>query len=111
MQSIPPINLQFSNYIDNPEKIINLNQEIKIIAHRYNLQYLDLYKVLVASNGQLAQEYTTDGLHLTSKVMSSGKVCLAGILRSRWVARQKRKPSSGLPPKWLGLEGFLFIFN
>lgn len=80
VQSIPPINVRLSNYIDNPEKITNLNHEIKKIAQAYNLQYLDLHGVLVASNGQLAQEYTTDGLHLNSKGYEQWKGLLRGYL-------------------------------
>lgn len=78
VQSIPPINLRLSNYIAQPAKITQLNQEILKIAQDYNLQYLDLYNVLVTPTGELAQEYTTDGLHLNSKGYERWK----GVLRN-----------------------------
>lgn len=67
VQNIPPINLKLSSYIESNEKIIALNQEIKKIAAHYNVKYLDLYSVLVGKNGELASDYTTDGLHFNSK--------------------------------------------
>lgn len=46
---------------------MNLNQEIKRITTQYHVQYLDLYSILVTSDGELASDYTTDGLHLSDK--------------------------------------------
>ena len=67
VQSIPPVNSKLFPYIKSQAEIINLNQEIKKLANQYHVEYLDLHSVLVTPEGELAREYTTDGLHLNSK--------------------------------------------
>lgn len=42
-----------------------LNEKIKQIAKKRGLTYIDLYKVLQGPDGNLSDEYTNDGLHLT----------------------------------------------
>ena len=48
----------------NP-KIIALNEGIKAIASEAGCEYLDVYPKMLDSDGELADEYTTDGLHLS----------------------------------------------
>ena len=67
VQSLPPTSFKLNNYVKSNEEIIDLNQNIKKLANQYHVQYLDLYSVLVAGNGELDGDYTTDGLHLNSK--------------------------------------------
>lgn len=67
VQSIPPVNSKLNSYIKSDKEIMNLNQEIKKIANQYHVEYLDLHSILVTSEGELASDYTTDGLHFTNK--------------------------------------------
>lgn len=42
-----------------------LNDKIRQIAQKRGLTYIDLYSVLQGADGNLSDEYTNDGLHLT----------------------------------------------
>jgi lysophospholipase L1-like esterase len=46
-------------------RIRQLNQQIKAIATRQNAKYLDLYPLFTNKQGNLRQDFTTDGLHLS----------------------------------------------
>src|SRR5690606_31790041 len=47
------------------DKIIKLNEGIRVIAKKNGLEYIDLHnEVFSDENGQLKRELTTDGLHL-----------------------------------------------
>jgi lysophospholipase L1-like esterase len=61
LQSILPTRL---SAIPN-ERIHNLNQQITIIAQQEGTGYLNLHTLFVDSQGQLRQDLTTDGIHLT----------------------------------------------
>ena len=53
-------------YLRTNEKIQNLNRAYQGLASIYtNVQFIDLYETLLDETGQLDQEFTTDGLHLT----------------------------------------------
>ena len=45
--------------------IQELNAEIAAIAHETHCTFIDLYPLLLDSEGLLAEEYTVDGLHLS----------------------------------------------
>ncbi len=45
--------------------IQELNAEIKAIAREKHCTFVDLYPLLLDSDGELADEYTVDGLHLS----------------------------------------------
>lgn len=63
VQSILPVGerviFQHSN-----EKIIPLNQEIKSLCNKLNVQYIDLYEDFTDVNGHLNIDFTNDNLHL-----------------------------------------------
>ncbi|HAJ59780.1 MAG TPA: acylhydrolase [Cyanobacteria bacterium UBA8543] len=63
MQSILPTRL---NGIFN-ERIRNLNKQIALVARQEGAGYLNLYSLFVDGQGQLRQELTTDGIHLTRR--------------------------------------------
>ncbi|MEW6495400.1 MAG: GDSL-type esterase/lipase family protein [Cyanobacteriota bacterium] len=63
LQSILPTRL---SAIPN-ERIRNLNQEIAIIARQEGAGYLNLHSWFTDEEGQMQQELTTDGLHLTRR--------------------------------------------
>ena len=49
-----------------PNNLIQeLNAEIKAIAQEKHCTFIDLYPLLLDSEGELAEEYTVDGLHLS----------------------------------------------
>lgn len=53
-------------YLRTNGKIQDLNRAYQGLASIYtNVQFIDLYETLLDETGQLGQEFTTDGLHLT----------------------------------------------
>lgn len=53
-------------YLRTNEKIQDLNRAYQGLASIYtNVQFIDLYETFLDETGQLDQEFTTDGLHLT----------------------------------------------
>ena len=54
-----------------PNSLIQeLNAEIRRIADELHCTYIDLYPLLLDSEGMLAEEYTLDGLHLSDKAVA-----------------------------------------
>ncbi len=53
--------------IDNRplERIQLLNVELHKLALKYGAKFLDIYPLFVNANGELAEEFSNDGLHLT----------------------------------------------
>lgn len=49
----------------NNEKIKNLNENLKYVAQKKGITYIDVYSHLVDASGNLRHEYTVEGLHLT----------------------------------------------
>jgi len=49
------------------QRIHNLNQQIAVIAQQEGAGYLNLYTLFTDEQGQLRQELTTDGIHLTPR--------------------------------------------
>lgn len=68
--SVLPVNegeeYKVTVYLRTNEKIQDLNRAYQGLASIYtNVQFIDLYETLLDETGQLDQEFTTDGLHLT----------------------------------------------
>lgn len=63
VQSILPTRL---SAIPN-QRIYNLNQQIAAIAQQEGTGFLNLYSVFADEQGQLQQDLTTDGIHLTRR--------------------------------------------
>ena len=53
--------------IDNRplERIQLLNVEIHKLAMKYGVKFLDIYPLFINAKGELAEEFSGDGLHLT----------------------------------------------
>ena len=71
VESIYPINqdlLKENEYSFNEEVtnevILNLNKEIENLCNKNNIEYIDIYSMLLDDNGNLNSEYTKEGLHL-----------------------------------------------
>ena len=64
VESIYPIN---SNKVKNRKNdfINELNIEIKSLCKEKEINYIDIHKLLVDDNGELKEEYSDDGLHIT----------------------------------------------
>lgn len=63
IQSILPTR---NNWVPN-RRIQNLNQQIAAIARQENTSFLNLYDRFADTQGQMRQELTTDGLHLSQQ--------------------------------------------
>ena len=50
--------------------IQELNHEIAAIAQDLHCTFIDLYPLLLGEDGELAEEYTLDGLHLSDKAVA-----------------------------------------
>lgn len=51
----------------NNDTIKELNKKVKTLCKKDNITYIDCYDSLLNDEGQLKDEYTYDGLHLTEK--------------------------------------------
>ncbi len=70
LQSVLPINEEviWYDYMKNKSKqIVLLNEQLKNIAVKENIRYLDLYTWFADENGQLLPAYTADGIHLSAE--------------------------------------------
>lgn len=47
------------------ERIQLLNVELHKLAMKYGVKFLDIYPLFANANGELAEEYSDDGIHLT----------------------------------------------
>lgn len=63
--SVLPVNSSFKTYAIDNSSIIAYNLKIQAFAEKYEFTYIDAHAALVNNKGELAKEYTTDGLHLT----------------------------------------------
>ncbi|WP_320018940.1 GDSL-type esterase/lipase family protein [Labilibaculum manganireducens] len=69
LQSVLPINEEiiWYDYMKNKsDKIIELNEQLVSIAAKSKIQFLDLYSHFVDEKGNLKQELTADGIHLSA---------------------------------------------
>ncbi|MET2986512.1 family 20 glycosylhydrolase [Aureibaculum conchae] len=77
VQTILPVNLdvgnKFNGHKSNGDKIIQLNEKLKIITSKTNINYLNIHKPFSDKNGNLKAKYTHDGLHLNEKGYSFWK--------------------------------------
>lgn len=64
IQSIYPT---ADDYAKRNKKIVEVNAELNVFAQKYGYDYADVHSVLKDENGELNQEFTTDGLHLNEK--------------------------------------------
>lgn len=70
LQSVLPVNPDFGLFTGHmkPDMINELNIEIKHIAQKYNITYIDLYPTFLdQKSNKLDAAYTNDGLHLMGK--------------------------------------------
>ena len=64
------------------ERIQLLNLEIHKLALKYGAKYLDIYSMFVNAKGELAEELSDDGLHLTLSAYEKWAVFLRQVLRT-----------------------------
>lgn len=66
VMSILPLNPKSKFYEGFNEKASEVNKLLESSAETYGYRYIDIAKVLSDENGDLKDEYTTDGIHLTA---------------------------------------------
>jgi lysophospholipase L1-like esterase len=66
VQSTLPLNPKTNFYEGNNERVFELNKLLDAAQDRYGYIYLDIASLLSDANGDLADEYTTDGIHLSA---------------------------------------------
>lgn len=70
MQSVLPINDSLINrqyYTGTNAEIRNLNEELKKLALKHDITYIDLHSLFINFSGQMSAKYTYDGIHLTAE--------------------------------------------
>lgn len=70
IQSILPVTPFYKKFQDHTsrwEMIPKINEQIKSLAVKHNIKYIDLYSHFADEKGQMKLEYTNDGLHLLGK--------------------------------------------
>ena len=72
ISSILPVNNTDNKKIDHAvvynrtnEEISNLNSKIELLCKEYKIDYIDLYSLLIADDGNLDIDYTVEGLHIS----------------------------------------------
>lgn len=61
MQSILPV---YSDWVELNKRINNLNEDIKKVCLRHQIEYIDLHSHFIDDKGGLSARYTRDGIHL-----------------------------------------------
>ena len=85
MQSIIPVNPTYEKYagFDSKEVRKNIkkaNKELKKLAKKHNVTWVDLTPILADENGDLKAEYTNDGYHLMGKAYTAWAAELKKVL-------------------------------
>ena len=62
IESVLPCRAQLA---DRNPKVLDYNKQLKRLANQYGYKYLDLHLLMIDHTGQLKQEYSSDGIHLT----------------------------------------------
>ncbi len=64
VQSLLPVNNDLRKTMIKNEDILQINQELKVMAQNFKVKYIDLYSELKDDTGKLDAKYTVDGIHL-----------------------------------------------
>ncbi|WP_164464121.1 GDSL-type esterase/lipase family protein [Bacillus sp. PK3-056] len=64
----------------NNTKIIELNNDIKKMTEEFNITYIDLHSKMVNEEGNLKENFTVDGVHLTGDGYMVWKNSIAGYI-------------------------------
>ena len=73
IQSLLPINNDFGRYkrlIGKEKQIIKLNKELKKLASKEKIIFVNINPLYMGKQGKLDAQYTNDGLHLTETAYS-----------------------------------------
>lgn len=69
VQSVLPINESLINrqyYTGTNREILRLNSELRKLASKHSVLYIDLHKLFIDATGQMEAKYTYDGIHLSA---------------------------------------------
>ena len=81
LESVYPVNnIRFNRSRSKIKnyKIVSLNEQYKLIAKRYGINYIDVYSSLLDDQGNLNIIYTKDGLHLNLQ----GYIAVTNVLNN-----------------------------
>ncbi|WP_010664914.1 GDSL-type esterase/lipase family protein [Marinilabilia salmonicolor] len=70
LQTVLPINestISYDYMKDKTSAIKVLNEHVRGLGRRYDLQVIDLYRVFAGNSDQLPEKFCVDGLHLNEK--------------------------------------------
>ena len=70
VQSLLPVTTYYNKFYEHTchwKEIPEINQKIKTVTEKEQVQYIDLFSHFVDAEGQMQKQYTNDGLHLLGK--------------------------------------------
>jgi lysophospholipase L1-like esterase len=88
--SLLPVRYEHSN-TRSPKDIIQINNNLAILAQKYKIDYVDFYSRLVDKEGLFKVEYTSDGLHPNK----SGYIVMSKIIFPhliKFIAQKSTQP-------------------
>lgn len=81
LSTLPVNNRKFGSRIDNRD-VEELNRRLATICPKYRAEFFDVVPYLAGDDGQLRDEYTSDGVHLTSAGYQQWREAVGKILTS-----------------------------
>ena len=81
LQGVFPINNQVLPTSISNEAIRELNADIRQLAEKYMMVFLDTYPLLLDANGNLDAKYTNDGVHLNGEAYMKWREFLLPIVK------------------------------
>jgi lysophospholipase L1-like esterase len=81
LSTLPVNNRIFGPRIDN-RQITELNRQLREICPKFRAEFFDMVPFLAGDDGQLQDEYTSDGVHLTSAGYHQWRTAVGKILEN-----------------------------
>ena len=96
LSTLPVNNRKFGSRIDNRE-VEELNRKLATICPKYRAEFFDIVPYLAGNDGQLRDEYTSDGVHLTPAGYQQWREAVSKLLTSPSGTVGSPKPKPGSP--------------
>lgn len=78
VQSVLPVNGDIKTMTISNASIVSLNEKLKELSGRYQLDYLDLHAHFKNEEGKLKPQYSVDGIHINGAAYERWKELLDG---------------------------------
>jgi lysophospholipase L1-like esterase len=88
LSTLPVNNRIFGPRIDN-RQVMELNRRLRTICPQYRAEFFDMVPYLADNKGQLRDEYTSDGVHLTPDGYEQWRTAVDTILIDSPLTEQK----------------------